>query len=122
MSAASERADDTRPATGASSGPGRAARDAARWRSALFVWAAGCAACYLGWRLYWFLCDDAFISFRYAENLVLGHGLVFNAGERVEGYTNFLWTLTLAAAIALGLEPAGVAQALGIACYAGGVL
>jgi hypothetical protein len=40
--------------------------------------------------------DDAFISFRYAENLAGGLGLVFNAGERVEGYTNFLWTLLLA--------------------------
>jgi hypothetical protein len=39
------------------------------------------------------MCDDAFITFRYADNLVRGHGLVFNAGERVEGYTNFSWTL-----------------------------
>ena len=37
--------------------------------------------------------DDAFISFRYARNLSQGHGLVFNAGERVEGYTNFLWVI-----------------------------
>ncbi len=41
--------------------------------------------------------DDAYISFRYAENLAEGHGLVFNEGERVEGYSNFLWTLLLAA-------------------------
>ena len=41
---------------------------------------------------YKFLTDDAYISFRYAANLVDGHGLVFNPGfERVEGYTNFLW-------------------------------
>lgn len=40
--------------------------------------------------------DDAFISFRYAENLAAGNGLVFNIGERVEGYTNFLWTVLLA--------------------------
>ena len=44
----------------------------------------------------WFLCDDAFISFRYARNLLEGHGLVFNPGEYVEGYSNFLWTLELA--------------------------
>ena len=25
-----------------------------------------------------FLCDDAFISFRYARNLIEGNGLVFN--------------------------------------------
>jgi hypothetical protein len=37
--------------------------------------------------------DDAFISFRYALNLLAGHGLVYNPGERVEGYTNFLWTI-----------------------------
>ena len=52
----------------------------------------------LGWMsaLSWWLTDDAFISFRYARNLLEGHGLVFNPGERVEGYTNFLWTLELA--------------------------
>ena len=30
----------------------------------------------------WWLCDDAFISFRYARNLVAGHGLTFNVGDR----------------------------------------
>jgi arabinofuranosyltransferase len=57
-------------------------------------------------RHYWFLCDDAFISFRYARNLVEGHGLVFNVGERVEGYTNFLWVLELSALWSLfGFRP-----------------
>ncbi|MEW5720797.1 MAG: hypothetical protein AB1817_19385, partial [Chloroflexota bacterium] len=37
--------------------------------------------------------DDAYISFRYAQNTLRGHGLVFNPGERVEGFTNFLWTV-----------------------------
>jgi arabinofuranosyltransferase len=49
--------------------------------------------------------EDAFISFRYADNLVAGHGLTYNPGEKVEGYTNFLWTLLLAGGIALGLDP-----------------
>src|SRR5690606_38133881 len=48
------------------------------------------------------LSDDAFISFRYAQNLVEGHGLVYNPGERVEGYTNFLWTVLAAGVIAFG--------------------
>jgi arabinofuranosyltransferase len=48
--------------------------------------------------------DDSFISFRYARNLVQGHGLVFNPGERVEGYTNFLWTALMAIAIAVGSD------------------
>jgi hypothetical protein len=50
------------------------------------------------------LVDDAFVSFRYARNLAEGHGLVYNLGERVEGYTNFLWTLLLAGGAALGLD------------------
>lgn len=45
--------------------------------------------------LYAFICDDAYISFRYAYNLATHHQLVFNPGERVEGYTNFLWTILL---------------------------
>ena len=48
------------------------------------------------------LTDDAFISFRYAQNLVAGNGLVYNVGERVEGYTNFLWTMLAALALRLG--------------------
>ncbi len=40
-----------------------------------------------------FVQDDAFITYRYARNLARGEGLVFNPGEEVEGYTNFLWTL-----------------------------
>lgn len=42
-----------------------------------------------------FVCDDAFISFRYARNLARSGEFVFNTGEKVEGYTNFLWTLIL---------------------------
>ena len=45
--------------------------------------------------------DDAVTSMQYAKNLVLGHGLVFNLGERVDGYTNFLWVLFMAPCYAL---------------------
>lgn len=41
--------------------------------------------------------EDSYISFRYVRNFVEGHGLVYNVGERVEGYTNFLWVILLAA-------------------------
>ncbi len=58
--------------------------------------------------------DDAFISFRYAENWVEGRGLVFNPGERVEGYTNFLWTALLAAALRAGAEPVLFSRIAGI--------
>jgi arabinofuranosyltransferase len=39
--------------------------------------------------------DDAYISFQYAKNWASGRGLVFNPGERVEGYSNFLWIAVL---------------------------
>ncbi len=48
----------------------------------------------------WFtdrIVDDTFITLRYARHWVEGFGPVFNVGERVEGYTNFLWTALLAA-------------------------
>ena len=41
------------------------------------------------------LIDDAYISLRYAENLARGVGLVFNSGDRVEGYTSFAWVTLL---------------------------
>ena len=64
----------------------------------------------------WFLTDDAFISFRYTRNLLEGHGLVFNPGEYVEGYTNFLWILELAAIWGIfDLRPEHVAPWLSVA-------
>ncbi|MCC5874880.1 MAG: hypothetical protein JJU11_01550 [Candidatus Sumerlaeia bacterium] len=48
--------------------------------------------------------EDAFISFRYTRNLVAGHGLVYNPGEWVEGYSNLLWVLLLAPFEALGIR------------------
>jgi hypothetical protein len=44
---------------------------------------------------YFYLDDDAMISMRYARNWASGLGLVWNPGERVEGYTNFLWTAVM---------------------------
>ena len=71
----------------------------------------------LGWlaSVSWFLTDDAFISFRYVRNLLEGHGLVFNVGERVEGYSNFLWVLELAAVWGLlGIKPEHAAPWLSV--------
>ncbi len=69
-----------------------------------------------------FVNDDAFISFRYADNLVRHGELVFNPGERVEGYTNFLWTLLMAGVMALGLDPVPWSKWLGIAFSVGTLL
>lgn len=58
--------------------------------------------------------DDAYIFYRYAKNLVLGHGFVFNVGERVEGVTSLLWTWLIAGGVALGIPAPLVAHGLGV--------
>ena len=47
--------------------------------------------------------DDPGISFRYAWNLAHGHGLVYNPGERVEGFSNFGYVVALAGLFRFGL-------------------
>jgi arabinofuranosyltransferase len=56
-----------------------------------------CLALFYGWRVFWFLTDDAFISFRYVSNSILGYGYVWNPPpfKQVEGYTSFLWVVLL---------------------------
>ncbi len=83
--------------------------------SLAFIWSLA-AAVAAAW-----ICDDAYISYRYANNLLAGRGLVFNVGERVEGYTNFLWTLWITPGLALGYTAEGWSKFWGIACYVGSV-
>jgi arabinofuranosyltransferase len=67
-----------------------------------------------GWH---FVFDDAFISFRYAKNLGLGHGLTWNPGEApTEGYTNFLLVVFLAPFVKAGLDPLLVTRVLSYLC------
>lgn len=51
-----------------------------------------------------YVSDDAFISFRYVKNFVSGNGLVYNIGDKVEGYTNFLWIMILSFISYMGLN------------------
>jgi hypothetical protein len=69
-----------------------------------------------------FVTDDAFISFVYSRNLAEHGQLVFNLGERVEGYTNFLWTVLLALLMKLHLQPELMSRLFGTAFGAGGML
>jgi hypothetical protein len=63
------------------------------------------------------LWDDAMISMRYARNLALGHGLVWNPGEQpVQGFTNLGLTLGMAALHAAG-SPRALAS-LGVQAFA----
>ena len=37
--------------------------------------------------------EDFYITFKHSKNLVEGHGLVYNPGERVHGFTSVINTL-----------------------------
>ncbi len=58
--------------------------------------------------------DDSFISFRYSRHLLEGHGLVYNPGEAVEGYTNYLWCITIWLGMKLGADPIAFTQGLSL--------
>jgi arabinofuranosyltransferase len=64
-----------------------------------------------------FIQDDAFISFRYAHNFISGEGLVWNANERVEGYTNFLWTMLISGGMISGIDPITGAYLFGLTFF-----
>jgi hypothetical protein len=61
--------------------------------------------------------DDAYIAFRYARRLAVGDGLTYNPGEWVEGYTDFLWVVLLAAGDVVGISPPSLAPMAGLACH-----
>jgi len=80
--------------------------------------AALCAALWHGP----FLIDDAYITFRYAENLAGGHGLVFNPGEAVLGTSSPLMAILLGVLKLLGVSVPLAAHGLGMISVVGVVL
>jgi hypothetical protein len=49
--------------------------------------------------------EDAYITFRYARFFAEGHGLVFNPGQRVMGFTSPLWTVWMSLGFFFHLSP-----------------
>ncbi len=79
----------------------------------IFVWHSSSSA---------FLQDDSYITYRYSRNIIRGLGPVFNPGERVEGYTNFLWMMLLASLGIIGIPFATIiplSQIIGVLCGIG---
>lgn len=79
----------------------------------LILLAATCVAYLLHWS---FTVDDAAISFSYARNFAEGYGLgaLYPGAPRVEGFSNLLWVVLLAAGTKLGLETILVSKILGL--------
>ncbi len=92
-------AESRRRANGHAAPDAAAASGTSRAESGLFIvlLMLGALGLYLGWRLFWFLTDDAFIEYRYVSNSMLGYGYVWNAPPflPVEGYTSFLWLVVI---------------------------
>ncbi|UCG62733.1 MAG: hypothetical protein JSV52_05460 [Candidatus Zixiibacteriota bacterium] len=63
--------------------------------------------------------DDAYISYRYVANYLDGHGLVYNIGDRIEGFTNFGWVIYLVFWGALGLGYVLISKVTGFLLGAG---
>ena len=68
------------------------------------------------------MCDDAYIGLRYAKNLADGLGLVYNAGERVEGFTAPAWVVWQALSFKVGIRPEIWSHVTSVACYGGTIL
>ena len=101
-------------------GPSVRRRSFPRWET----WSAAVPVVILvtaGWQRRW-MADDGLIHLRVVENVLGGHGFVFNAGERVEASTSALWVALLALLRApglVGLESTAVVT--GLAGSAGGL-
>jgi len=62
--------------------------------------------------------DDAFITFRYADNFAKHSELTWNIGELpIEGYTGVALPVLLAGFIKLGFDPIDVSHAIGVSAY-----
>lgn len=101
-------------------------RRARRWRFPSwigYVLLVAAVAVHIGLVFHFnFTQDDAFITFRYAANFLNGHGLVYNSGERVEGFTNFFWTILMILGGRFGLDYILFSQLLGTLCGVGTII
>lgn len=61
-----------------------------------------------------FIQDDTYITLQYAKNFANDNGLVFNVGEKVEGFTSLFWVIFLGAAYKVGLNIESLSQILSV--------
>lgn len=102
---------------------GRDTLERAHERRALLVaWVlVGASFTWAVWSHRW-MSDDGFINLRIVDNILSGHGPVFNAGQRVEAGTSPLWLGVLAvgqATFGRWIRVEWVTVALGITCSLG---
>lgn len=88
------------------------------WRfSRLVVWLSIAVFAALVWRQS-FICDDAFIAFRYSKHLAAGEGLRYNLGSQpaVEGFTQLGWVLIIGVVEWLKADPVIWSRVISSSC------
>ncbi len=87
-------------------------------RPSWIEWLCLPAGVYLALHYAWLL-DDGYVYFKYVDNLLfLGHGLVYNPGESVEGISSPGWTLLLAALRSAEIGYWTLLRGIAVAAYA----
>ncbi len=87
--------------------------------SAVFVCVA-ILICIIGfYRHRAFYQDDAFITLRYCQNFLDGNGIVWNPGERVEGYSNFLHLIFVSLLGKAGIDLVVASKIVGVTSFVG---
>jgi hypothetical protein len=93
------------------------ARDAIRERQDRFGLLVGVLLlCCCAVRVFTYVIDDAFITYRYAWHFRHGYGPVFNPGERTEGYSCPLYMALNSLLMFLPGDPLFRAKIIGLAC------
>jgi len=85
-------------------------KQAVIWLLAFVLVIAYCTESYYLFKFNDHPCEDAYITYRFARNLAEGNGAVFNPGDRVEGYSNFLWMALISGAYRLGFDMPGFSR------------
>jgi hypothetical protein len=76
----------------------------------------------IAWSLRGFVTDDPYTTYRYARNLALGRGLVYNTGERVLSTTAPFYAVLLATGASLGADIPTLSNALGALAFWAGLV
>jgi arabinofuranosyltransferase len=84
------------------------------------VEAAALVVCISLWNAW--ICDDAFITFRVADNVLSGFGPRWNVDERVQAYSNPLWLLLFLPVYAVVGSPYVAAVMLAVLCTTAALL
>ena len=87
------------------------------WQTALVLVGLAALVLPIAWSLRGLVTDDPYITYRYARNLALGRGLVYNTGERVLSTTAPFYAVLLATGASLGADIPTLSNVLGALAF-----